>query len=240
MVRRVIIYRHPDGSIRNPSGIWTHFEKNMYYDGFRFLIVNRSSPPLKETCPFKIHDVETSIISLSSRYPGYIITSPISHRQFSLLPVSQNTSCSISSRSYTIHHTPGGYLISISVGNRGYLEPVAFSMRYLKQERLRTRRPRSPAVDPIIPPLLQSMVKRQKRSASDIYEFAENLRTDFDYAQYRYEQEFVTRQINKNLVLLQKSVCEIKYTKWLTLTEPYVAGKVAEYVTGSIYAVRSY
>lgn len=194
MVRRVIIYRHPDGSIRNPSGVWIHFEENMYYDGFRFLIVSRSSPSPGTACPFKIHDVETSIISLSSRSPGYIITSPISHRQFSLLPVSQNTTCSISSRTYTIHHTPGGYLISISVGNRGYLEPVASSMRYLKQENRRTRRARSPTIDPIIPPLLQSMVKRQKRS-SDIYEFAENLRTDFDYSQYRYEQEFVTRKI---------------------------------------------
>lgn len=53
----------------------------------------------------------------------------------------------------------------------------------------------------------------------------------------RYEQNFVIKQINRNFALIQKTICDIQFQTWMSLSPPNLAHKVARYITGHIYTL---
>lgn len=77
---------------------------------------------------------------------------------------------------------------------------------------------------------------KDKRSIN-LWEISDNLKTSTEYAQLRYEQAIVIRQINKNFGLLQKTICQIQYQKWRLLSPPDLSRRVADYITGSIHSI---
>ncbi|CAF4889258.1 unnamed protein product [Pieris macdunnoughi] len=71
----------------------------------------------------------------------------------------------------------------------------------------------------------------------DPLEFSSNLRSDLIYAQFRFEIDFILRQINKNLILIQNHICDFLHLKWTTLYPPDLPRKVAQYATFSPYSL---
>lgn len=68
-------------------------------------------------------------------------------------------------------------------------------------------------------------------------EFSSHLRSDLTYAQFRFETDFILRQINKNLILIQNNICESILTRWTMLYTPDLPRKVAQYNTHSPFAL---
>uniref|UniRef100_S4NXN9 Uncharacterized protein n=1 Tax=Pararge aegeria TaxID=116150 RepID=S4NXN9_9NEOP len=68
-------------------------------------------------------------------------------------------------------------------------------------------------------------------------EFSSNLRSDLVYAQFRFEIDFVLKQINKNLILIQNNICDFLHMKWTTLYPPDLPRKVAQYISHSPFSL---
>lgn len=228
-VRVSRIIRYPDGSIKSPQGDWRYITHNQYQTQNKFMYTRTKG--IEKICPLTIYDIRAGVLSKSMKN-NIIISLPILNLQFSVSPDTVATSCNFGKSTYEIVQSLGGYLISIDVGSANWRGPweqrnkrslfnVNFKDKTTHRFYLFTHEKRT----------------RHTRSATDIWEFSSSLKTTTDYAQLRYEQTFVIKQINRNFGLLQKNICEVQYQRWLNLYPPNLAQKVANYISGDVYSI---
>lgn len=234
LYKRVIISRYPDGSIRSPIGGWEHITRNLYSDGRRYLYISYNSSNT-QFCPFKVHDIRYGVLTLSST-DTMIISLPSVKQQYSIPSGSDSMDCSIGSHNSILWHTAGGYVISFSGEGIPYSVNVVQYIRSLKSKK---RFGRSNGVDIIKERYLnfQTNNTRLIRRSTDPMEFSSGLRSDLIYAQFRFEMDFILKQINKNLILIQNHICDFLHMKWTTLYPPDLPRKVAQYISFSSYSV---
>lgn len=178
-----------------------------------------------------MYDVRAGVLSKSMK-SNVIISIPTIRVQLSVSPNVSDVTCKFGEATYQIVQSLGGYLLSIDVGDANWRGPwnkiSKRSIKYNTSLDKTTCRFKKFISD--------KKSTRSKRSA-EVWEFSENLKTSTEYAQLRYEQTFVIRQINKNFGLFQKTICDTQYQKWINLNAPDLARKVANYITGKIYNI---
>lgn len=226
MGKKIIVTRYPDGSLRTPSGSWELTESEILTDGMRYLKVLK--PKDRLSCGFLIHDVKAAIKTVNPN--GEIILSvPSSHHQFSIVQGDNAMKCNFKKATYDVYRSMGGYLISLS-SNDEKIVGQAFASPKIRQASRKGRSLLDVQLDQITLRLSQFLFTRKKRDI-DEREFFSNLRSNYDYSQLRFEQTFIVGQINKNLALIQKNICDTQKLKWLSLSPPNLARKVADYYT---------
>lgn len=202
---------------------------DFYTDGKRYLYI---SPDFKtsKVCPFLVHEVRFGLMSFSA-IGTVILSIPSIKQQYSIPKDSDHLECKFHEANYVIWHTAGGYLVSFS----GEGIPMTTNISSLLKHNNRNRR--EILFQDIIYQRFISFQVRKQRSPrhTHIWEFASNLRSDLVYTQLRYEMDFVLKQINKNLVLIQNSICESLLLRWSSLYPPDLPRKIAIYTSHSPY-----
>ncbi|QMP82254.1 glycoprotein [Lepidopteran rhabdo-related virus 34] len=232
MGKKVLVTRYPDGSLRTPPGSWEPTESGILSDGMRYLKVLK--PKDRLSCGFLIHDVKAAIKTVNPN--GEIILSvPSSHHQFSIVQGDNAMKCNFRKATYDVYKSMGGYLISLS-GNDEKLVGQAFASPKIRQASRKGRSVPAVQLDQLTWRLFQFLSPRKRRDL-DEREFFSNLRSSYDYSQLRFEQTFIVSQINKNLALIQKNICDTQKLKWLSLSPPNLARKVADYYTTEGFSI---
>ncbi|AHN92646.1 G [Spodoptera frugiperda rhabdovirus] len=232
-VKKVRIIRNPDGSIKTPRGSWVHELDNLWGDQMRYLVIRRFGG--ESSCPLKIYDVRAGVLS-KSRSNFILVSLPSLNLQFSVSLESTETKCSFGDKTYDIVQSMGGYLLSIDIGNANWRGPWDPTPQHPGRERRSIMEFPDQTSFRYNQFINYHSSPRHKRHDQE-FEFPLSLKSSYDYAQFRYEQNFIIRQINKNFGLLQKSICDIQFSKWQNLSPPNLAMKIAHYVTGSIHSI---
>ncbi|XP_050551712.1 uncharacterized protein LOC126911016 [Spodoptera frugiperda] len=188
-IKKVRIIRNPDGSIKTPRGSWVHELDNLWGDQMRYLVVRRFGGD--SNCPLKIYDVKAGVLS-KSRSDFILVSLPSLNLQFSVSLKSAETKCSFGDKTYDIVQSMGGYLLSIDVGNANWRGPWEASP-HTSNRKSRSITDFPDQTSYRYSKFVNSQSLSRSRRHNQEFEFPLSLKSSYDYAQFRYEQNFIIR-----------------------------------------------